>query len=101
MTTMASKKRSALELLSSRNKDRYPLGHKLTAKDSKRVKCDGGPFTGKLYKACNKQAKYCEYSIGGPPFFYYCAEHWNTPGPHGSTPNQRAHLKKDDLGRRL
>jgi hypothetical protein len=62
----------------------FPNGHEVKRADRKRIPCDGVDNT----KPCGKPARFCEYMRWS--FFYFCAKCWRTPGPNGTSPEQRA-----------
>lgn len=79
----------AVRALSTRTK-RDPNGHRISPADYAR---------GHIGCLCGYRARYCEYSRWtmctrqperGIAFYYWCELCWETPGPIGTTPKQRA-----------
>lgn len=64
---------------------RYPNGHDLAPADvARHIRCDG-PMAG---KPCDAPAKHCKSA--GVSSFYFCEVCWETPGPYGVSPRERA-----------
>lgn len=62
-------------------------GRILAPADAARIRCDHANHASGL--RCGANADACEYGEHSPSFMYFCAAHWVTPGPHGSSPATR------------